>query len=78
MEALIMCCRESLTPDEARAVGKLGIKCRVGERPADVKPYVFRFRSPDHDFSIELRFRRAEVSNKEVIEALHITIANLL
>lgn len=80
MEALInVVGRERLTRDEARAVRKAGNQMPSREeRPADVKPYVFRFRSPDHDFSIELRFRRAEVSNQEVIEALHITIANLL
>ena len=79
MEALInVISRENLTRDGARAVRKAGNQMlSKEERPAEVKPHVFRFQSPEHDFNLELRFRRTDVSNQEVIEALHTTIASL-
>jgi ParB family chromosome partitioning protein len=53
---------QGLTRDEARQVRR--------RKQSRQPPYVFRFQSPGRDFTLELRFRRAEVSRAELIAAL--------
>jgi hypothetical protein len=43
----------------------------MGPRIApDAKPYTFRYASPEKEFSLELKFRRTNVSAAEVADAL--------
>lgn len=67
-----------LTRDEVRAVRKGRSLSEGGElnRVTD-KPNVFRFKSPNHDFSVELRFSKSVATNENIVEALRIVISNL-
>ncbi len=79
MHALIEVVAEgSLTRDEVRAVRRGRTPSESGRfnRGSD-KPNIFRFQTPDHDFSVELRFFKSAASNENVIEALRIVIGNL-
>jgi ParB family chromosome partitioning protein len=55
--------------DEARAARSKG-----RSRP---KPYVYRFQAPAREYTLELRFRRAEVGREELVAALERIILEL-
>jgi ParB family chromosome partitioning protein len=40
-------------------------------------PYVFRFNSPDEDFKLEIKFKRAQVQSDEIIQALKTILAEM-
>lgn len=52
-----------LTRNDAREARKREMGPRV---VPDVKPYVFKYASPDKDFNIEIKFRVPEVTDSEV------------
>lgn len=64
--------RSGLTRDEVR---KLHADEKRG--PGRPKGFVFNFRSPDKGFSLNLKFRRSEVSKEEIIRTLRELIENL-
>jgi ParB family chromosome partitioning protein len=49
-----------MTRDEARKARK--------NKQTRQQPYVYRYHSPNHDFALEIKFRRSAVSNEELIE----------
>lgn len=53
---------QGLTRDEARRARS--------HKQARLRPYVFRYQSPQRDFTLELRFRRSSVTRDEVAQAL--------
>lgn len=54
--------QQGLTRDEARRARS--------HKQARLQPYVFRYQSPQRDFTLELRFRRSVVTRDEVAQAL--------
>jgi hypothetical protein len=38
----------------------------VADSKADLKPYTFKYASPDRDFNIEVKFKATQVSDAEV------------
>ena len=61
--------RSGMTRDDAR---------RERQNPqARPQPFTYRYQSPGRDFRFELRFRRAEVSDAELIETLEAIITQL-
>jgi ParB family chromosome partitioning protein len=64
--------RSGLTRDEVR-------KLRTDDKKSPGRPrgFVFNFRSPDQKFSLNLRFRRSEVSKSEIISTLQDLIRDL-
>lgn len=61
-----------LTRDDVR---KLKEEDRKG--PGRPRGFIFNFRSPDNKFSLNLKFKRAEVSKEEIIRTLQDLIDNL-
>ena len=64
--------RSGLTRDEVRK-----LKNREKKGPGRPKGFVFNFRPADNKFSLNLRFRRSEVSKEEVIRTLRELIDQL-
>ena len=64
--------RSGLTRDDVRKMKK--DKQRGPGRP---RGFIFNFRPPDSKFSLNLRFRRSEVSKDEIIETLRELIEQL-
>ncbi|HEU4403407.1 MAG TPA: ParB/RepB/Spo0J family partition protein [Candidatus Polarisedimenticolia bacterium] len=64
--------RSGLTRDEVRKLKPEGNK-----GPGRPKGFIFNFRPPDSTFSLNLRFKRAEVSKEEIIATLHDLIKRL-
>ena len=58
---------QGLTRDDAREVRRQEMGPRIAP---DTKPYTFRYASPEKEFSLEVKFRRTNVSPREVAEAL--------
>lgn len=58
---------QGLTRDDARAVRRQEIGPRI---TPEAKPYSFRYASPEKEFSLEVKFRRAKVSPHEIAAAL--------
>jgi ParB family chromosome partitioning protein len=58
---------QGLTRDGAREARRQEMGPRVAP---DAKPYIFRYSSPGKEFSLELKFRRADVRAAEVTAAL--------
>src|SRR6267378_1688646 len=56
-----------LTRDDAREVRRQEMGPRV---TPEARPYVFKYASPKKDFSLEVRFRRSNVSITEIAQAL--------
>lgn len=61
---------QGLTREEVREVRRQEAGPRI---VPEAKPYTFRYAPPQKDFSLEIKFRRANVSEREVAEALRIT-----
>lgn len=58
---------KGLTRDDAREVRRQEMGPRVS---GETKPYTFKYASPKKDFSLEVRFQRADVNNVEIAQAL--------
>jgi ParB family chromosome partitioning protein len=58
---------QGLTRDDAREVRRQEMGPRIAP---DAKPYIFRYASPEKEFSLEVKFRRTNVSAAEVADAL--------
>jgi len=54
---------KGLKRDDAREVRRQEMGPRV---VPDVKPYTFKYASPDNDFNLEVKFRASQVSEAEV------------
>jgi ParB family chromosome partitioning protein len=65
-----------LTREDARAVRKAQ-NVGDGSQPARVKPFAFRFNSPNKEFKLEVKFARSEVDDRELIAALKAAITEL-
>jgi len=65
---------QGLTRDEVREVRRQEAGPRI---VPEVKPYTFRYAPPQKDFSLEIKFRRANVSGREVAEALSLTMKSV-
>lgn len=64
--------RSGLTRDDVRKM-----KDKSGDTVARPKGFLFRFRSPDNRFSMNIRFRRSEVHKNEIISTLRDLIDQL-
>ena len=60
---------QGLTRDDAREVRRQEAGPRI---VPEGKPYTFRYAPPQKEFSLEIKFRRANVSEREVAEALRL------
>ena len=60
---------QGLTRDDAREVRRQESGPRI---TPEAKPYTFRYVAPQKEFSLEIKFRRANVNAKEVAEALRL------
>ena len=58
---------QGLTRDDAREVRRQEAGPRI---VPEGKPYTFRYAPPQKEFTLEIKFRRANVSEREVAEAL--------
>ena len=58
---------QGLTRDDAREVRRQEMGPRIAP---EAKPYTFRYASPEKEFSLEVKFRRPNVSRNEVADAL--------
>ncbi len=61
--------RQGMTRDEARAARK-----PTSTRP---RPFEFRFHAPSKEFSISMKFRRSEVTDDELAQALRSALADV-
>lgn len=64
-----------LNREDAREVRRQEAGPRVAP---ETKPYSFRYVSPNKDFTLELKFRRANISPEEVAAALQLAEASLV
>ncbi|MGE0639142.1 MAG: ParB/RepB/Spo0J family partition protein [Thermoanaerobaculia bacterium] len=67
--------REGLSRDDLRQASR-----SAPERPSAgqrAKPYVFRFRSPDKSFQLQVNFRQATVDRSDLIRALEQILAEV-
>jgi ParB family chromosome partitioning protein len=62
--------KSGLTRDDVR-------KMKDADKAPRPRGFVFRFRPPDNKFNLNIRFRRAEVSKKEIIATLRDLIEQL-
>ncbi|MFN2515538.1 MAG: ParB/RepB/Spo0J family partition protein [Pyrinomonadaceae bacterium] len=58
---------KGLTRDDAREVRRQEMGPRVG---TEAKPFIFKFVSPNKEFSLEVRFRRTNVDSHDIAQAL--------
>ncbi len=65
---------QGLTREEVREVRRQEAGPRI---VPEQKPYTFRYASPGKDFNLEIKFRRAQVSEREVAEALQLAALTL-
>ena len=66
---------QGLTRDDAREVRRQEAGPRI---VPEAKPYTFRYASPQKEFSLEIKFRKSNVSEREVAEALRLAAENAL
>lgn len=66
-------CREGLTRDDLRKETR---RSRQGASRT-TRPFVFRFRSPDRSFKLEIAFRRKSVVREDLITALEQILSDL-
>ena len=65
---------QGLTREDAREVRRQEMGPRV---KSEVKPFAFRYSPPDKEFTVELKFRRSEVDDREIIAALQQAAASV-
>ena len=65
---------QGLTRDDAREVRRQESGPRISP---DQKPYTFRYVGPKKEFSLEIKFRRANVDEREVVEALRLAFESV-
>ncbi len=63
-----------LTREDAREVRRQEMGPRVA---GENKPYVFKYASPTKEFSLEVKFRRSEVTTHDVAQALRSVAKNI-
>ncbi|MCI0400008.1 MAG: ParB/RepB/Spo0J family partition protein [Gammaproteobacteria bacterium] len=61
--------KQGMTRDEARKAGK-----RKQSRP---QPYVYRYRSPGNEYTVEIKFRKSSVDRNELLQAVERLIDEL-
>jgi len=61
--------QQGMTRDEARKARK--------KKQVRAQPYVFRYSSPDNDFTVEVKFRKSSVSRDELISAINKVFSEL-
>jgi ParB family chromosome partitioning protein len=66
--------KQGLNRNDAREVRRQEMGPRV---VPESKPYTFKYASPDKEFNLEIRFRRAQVDPAEVASALRAAADNL-
>lgn len=64
-----------MTREDARASRRA--QSVSGRRGSQTNPYIFRYSPSNKEFRLELRFRRSQVSNKEIIATFRQIIAEL-
>lgn len=67
--------RSGMTRDDARRERSSSLKGSKGDRP---RPFTWRYAAPGQEFKFELKFRRSEVSDDELIEVLRGVLDRLL
>jgi ParB family chromosome partitioning protein len=65
---------KGMTREDARASRRVQGAISVGKTP---KPYIFRYKSVNKEFKLELRFRRLNVECEDVVEALQEAIRKI-
>ncbi len=60
---------QGLNRDEARQARK--------KKQAKALPFVYRFQSPNRDFTIEVKFKRSSVDHEELVQAVKIALEEL-
>ncbi len=65
---------QGLTRDDAREVRRRESGPRI---TPDLKPYTFRYVAPQKEFTLEIKFRRANVNEGEVAEALRLAFESV-
>jgi ParB family transcriptional regulator, chromosome partitioning protein len=65
---------QGLTRDDAREVRRQESGPRI---TPEGKPFSFRYVGPQKDFSLEIKFRRAIVDEREVVHALKLAVASV-
>jgi ParB family chromosome partitioning protein len=66
---------QGLTRDDVREVRRQEAGPRV---VPENKPFTFKYVPPQKEFSLEIKFRKANVNEREVVEALTLTAESLL
>ena len=64
-----------MTRDGAREARRAKFGQRL--KAASAVPYIYRYVSPDKDFKLEVKFRRARVAEEELLSALNSVIENI-
>lgn len=65
---------KGMTREDARASRRVQGAISAGKAP---KPYIFRYKSMNKEFKLELRFRRSNVEYEDVVEALQEAIRKI-
>src|SRR5882762_6742977 len=65
---------QGMTRDDAREVRRQEGGPRIAP---DLKPYTFRYVAPQKEFSLEIKFRRANVNEEEVADALRLAFESV-
>jgi len=63
-----------LTRDDAREVRRQEMGPRIS---SDLKPHTFKYTSPGKEFSLEVRFRRSDVTSADVAAALRLAAKDI-
>lgn len=67
--------RQGLSRDDLRKEGRQAGKAASAAKRS--KPYVFRFRSPDRTFSLQVNFRQSTVEREDLVRALEQILAEI-
>lgn len=67
--------RSGMTRDEAR---RERTTSRQADRPIRPQPFTWRYAAPSHEFKFELKFKKSEVSDTELIEVLQGVLEKLI
>ena len=72
--------KQSVVLTSERRIGKTSVIRKMKDEkkgPGRPKGFVFHFRPPDNKFTLNLKFKRSEVSKNEIISTLRELIDNL-
>lgn len=62
--------QQGMTRDEARKARK--------KKQTRAQPYIYRYSSPDNDFTVEVKFRKSSVSRDELTQAIQKVFSELM